>query len=296
MKTPYHHTARPPHRAFTLIELLAVIAIIGVLAALIISVLSKVRMHAARIQSVSNLKQFGIAYLSFANDNKNRLPPSMCYGSSSQLSAYGFDQYSDGKGWDYWLLPYVGYTVGSGYGNLTNSNRPKGSLAEGLFSHRRDQGTGTNGSRRTYAANAVYPGGATPVFHTTLGSGTVRKWTILTDIKRPSRLILLSEFSYANGTIGKADCAGLVPSFQVALTEGKPDLNPNGKYNYLFADGHVKTMRLEETYRAFDTQYYRDGNGGSRLPTGTGASDLWRDEDLTQNASIVCPFLQQGWQ
>ena len=59
--------------AFTLIELLTVIAIIGILAAIIIPVVGKARASAAGAQCVSHLRQIGIASLMFTSDNKGRV-------------------------------------------------------------------------------------------------------------------------------------------------------------------------------------------------------------------------------
>jgi len=61
-------------RAFTLIELLCVMAIIGVLAALLLPVLSQGKARAQRIQCVSNLRQAGLAFHSFAHDHNGRFP------------------------------------------------------------------------------------------------------------------------------------------------------------------------------------------------------------------------------
>ncbi len=43
----------------------------------------------------------------------------------------------------YWLLPYLGYEVGAGIGNLTESNTPKGPRVERLFLHGADKNTST---------------------------------------------------------------------------------------------------------------------------------------------------------
>lgn len=61
-------------RAFTLIELLTVIAIISILAAIIIPTLGKVRETAQRAVDASNLREIGKAALLFASDHNDRLP------------------------------------------------------------------------------------------------------------------------------------------------------------------------------------------------------------------------------
>ncbi|AHF90701.1 N-terminal cleavage protein [Opitutaceae bacterium TAV5] len=69
----------PKHTAFTLIELLTVIAIIGILAAIIIPVTGKVRSSAANAQCKTALRNYGVAIQMYVNDNRDKLP-GPCYG------------------------------------------------------------------------------------------------------------------------------------------------------------------------------------------------------------------------
>jgi prepilin-type N-terminal cleavage/methylation domain-containing protein/prepilin-type processing-associated H-X9-DG protein len=78
-------TLRPPRLprvappGFTLIELLVVIAIIAILAAILFPVFARARERARRAACINNMKQLGIAFLMYADDNSNRIPPFQAY-------------------------------------------------------------------------------------------------------------------------------------------------------------------------------------------------------------------------
>ena len=61
-------------KAFTLIELLVVIAIIAILAAILFPVFARAREKARQASCQSNLKQWGLAFMMYAQDYDERLP------------------------------------------------------------------------------------------------------------------------------------------------------------------------------------------------------------------------------
>lgn len=74
---------------FSLIELLAVIAIIGVLAAILIPVIRSVRVNAGQSKSASNLRQIHNGLMLYAQDHNNRLPLAMENESVSEQHGRG---------------------------------------------------------------------------------------------------------------------------------------------------------------------------------------------------------------
>jgi prepilin-type N-terminal cleavage/methylation domain-containing protein len=68
----FTNSPRRSAAAFTLIELLTVIAIIGILAAILIPTVSAVREKAKQVQCSSNVRDWGRAIMMYAAENKNR--------------------------------------------------------------------------------------------------------------------------------------------------------------------------------------------------------------------------------
>lgn len=76
MKTPRIKSGDRPHRAgFTLVELLVVILIVGVIAAILIPVVGSVRETARKGTCMSNLRQLGVATQLYLADHANVMYP-----------------------------------------------------------------------------------------------------------------------------------------------------------------------------------------------------------------------------
>ncbi len=69
--------------AFTLVELLVVVAIVAVLIAILLPSLSRAREQARAAGCLSNLKQIGMAFSCYADDHRGLLPPSVQKGGKS---------------------------------------------------------------------------------------------------------------------------------------------------------------------------------------------------------------------
>ena len=105
MKTPPYSSGR--NHAFTLVELLIVIAIIGILMALLATGVGKAKEVAEALKSTSNLKQIAGSTLIWAADNGGRLPSPQYPGGMVPPSGVDPDEFfpenSNREGSGLWL-------------------------------------------------------------------------------------------------------------------------------------------------------------------------------------------------
>jgi prepilin-type N-terminal cleavage/methylation domain-containing protein len=78
---------RESDRGFTLIELLVVIAIIAILAAMLFPALARARQRSQRAACLSNLKQVGVAFQLYLDENGDRFPDRRDLKNSSQADS-----------------------------------------------------------------------------------------------------------------------------------------------------------------------------------------------------------------
>ncbi|NLF08614.1 MAG: DUF1559 domain-containing protein [Pirellulaceae bacterium] len=99
MKTNKPSAAHRRKAAFTLVELLVVITIIGILIALLLPAVQAAREAARRTQCMNNLKQIGIALHGY-HEALGCFPPSAATNSSSSVSSTNWS-------WSALILPYI---------------------------------------------------------------------------------------------------------------------------------------------------------------------------------------------
>ena len=217
------------HHAFTLIELLLVIAIIAVLAGLLLPVYSRVQENGRVVKCTSNLKQIAAGLISFAGDHNGLCPLS----GGVIYYQQGADPNTPNLGWTQQLEPYMSGTDRKVYicpsSSKVISNNSQYSYFQGCHA-------------AYYAA----------------GKFAALRLSLLT---APSKYILAGDISssavLSDGADADKDDFSQDPAF-----DATPPPFHNGKSNVVFADGHCGSFKAFDAH-AMTTHYdlKPDGTG-----------------------------------
>jgi prepilin-type N-terminal cleavage/methylation domain-containing protein/prepilin-type processing-associated H-X9-DG protein len=110
--------------AFTLVELLVVIGIIGLLISILLPALGRARQQANKVACESNLRQIGQAMVLYTMDNQGALPYGFWNGAWNPFTvSNGPANYNIASEWDVLLEPEMTRVAGSDYqANYGNGN------------------------------------------------------------------------------------------------------------------------------------------------------------------------------
>ena len=215
--------------AFTLVELLVVMAILGLLAGLAIPAVKRGLDAGKCAQCANNLKQMGIGFQRYAAENDGTLP-----------MAWFNNNYAGWPGWDVLILDYLEVGTKNSSGNRVYSEKtptvlycPADTCKTNIFY------TGPYGNfRYSYRLNLSS--------YDEPGNIPLK----IVKLPHPAKQILVcdGEFAYYHHV-----------SLNPALTDSKGSISKNnsknvaitrhsGAANYLFVDGHVEKLKWAETW------------------------------------------------
>jgi len=246
---------------FTIIELLIIIAIIAIIAAMLFPAMNAARTKAYAIQCVSNLKQSGVMFNMYADDFGDYFPsPEVPMGDGITS---GTQEWSDGHNWGRRLLVYCN--------GLAQNNYNNGKKYDVIRCPSVALGNGLNIWQQTYGMNPYLmfdwlsrPSNITLsptrvlVRRSLAGRGSPRE---AVTPGNPSATILL-----ADSIVGGIVADNLKGKFQYNRIEGADaQVVPRhgGCANILALDGSVRQSRIRELKETWKLAYYFDIQGNN---------------------------------
>ena len=298
------------HQAFTLIELLIVIAIIAILAAILMPVLSSAKQRADQVYCLNNMRQWALAFRMYSDDNNNYVPEEGDVGQSINWggSASGLPPYTSTPNFQFaWynvIPPELGMpTLCQLYGASGHQPMPPLPNSHSIFScpsapmPQHIYGYGTTIDPTPTIGKAFFMYGENcrlcinwGTRYNASGQPTNVRQTKMSDIKIPSQTIFLAEVDpdassgvidtggAADGTVGPAE--SVVSAFYAIARHMKKDVA-----NFAMCDGSSIAIK---TNIFWESQSMADGNQSTPAHTGqqewsAGRQIYWYPSPATPN-------------
>ena len=209
--------------AFTLVETLVVFTVVAVLAAIAIPATSRVSQYSARVKSIANMRQIGVAAQLYAGEHNQQLP--------GHISEVGLLPLDSGGTWPQLFCQYLSPTDPRVFLDPSDRQTARLPLSAVLSQEVNNTGYIYNGFDELGDLDLGQPAGMIP----------------LNRIQTPSQVILLAPKAQGNQRF-YADLF-LRPLINL-LGEFNPSVYNDGA-NYLFADGSVRFLKQSEYSNKF---------------------------------------------